>query len=303
MSEPLLTIFTPTYNRAHTLPRLFDSLKAQTSKNFEWLVINDGSTDNTSEWFCELQSQEYGFDIRYEAVSNGGKNRAINRALKEASGKYFMILDSDDMLVPDAVEFICAKMLEVEGDDCFIGISGKKADLTSRRPLGVVGDYYSEDGYVDCNNLERSSFGLLRDMAEVFFTEKLRRYEFKVWKGEKFTPEEVVWNQMALDGYKLRWYNRITYLCEYQQDGLTGSAWRLLRDNPMGYAMMWNHRLLYCGSDRDRIKMVIQHGACCILGKEWKEIFSCRNRLLATGLLPFSMLLSIKRKRQIKKFT
>ncbi len=301
MKTPLLTIFTPTYNRAHTLLRLFESLKAQTDKDFEWLVIDDGSTDNTSTIVDKWLGDNWEFQIRYLAVQNGGKNRAINLGLKQATGRYFMILDSDDMLTEDSVEFICKKMQEVENDISFIGISGKRADYLTGRPIGTGDDSFTEEGYTDCSNLERRQFGLHRDMAEVFFTDKLKRYEFKVWKGEKFTPEEVVWNQIALDGYKLRWYNKITYLCEYQQGGLSDSTWRLLRDNPMGYAMMWNHRLLHYSHVREKINAVVQYDVCCILANEWKEIFNCKSKLLSLLLLPFSVLLAARRKKQINK--
>lgn len=299
MKAPLLTVFTPTYNRAHTLPRLFNSLKSQTCFDFEWLVIDDGSSDNTSVLFHKWLKDNHGFHIRYLEVENGGKNRAINIAIEQANGRYFMILDSDDMLTPDSVEFICQKMPEVENDATFIGISGKKADHISGRPVGVNDDSFSEDGYIDCSNLERGRFGLIHDMAEVFFTNKLKKYKFTVWKNEKFTPEEVVWNQIALDGYKLRWYNKITYLCEYQPGGLSDSTWRLLKDNPMGYAMMWNHRLLYSHNLKSRINAVMQYEACCVLANEWKELFKCRSKLLSVVLLPFSAILAVRRKRQI----
>ena len=104
--------------------RLFESLKAQTDKDFEWLVIDDGSTDNTSTIVDKWLGDNWEFQIRYLAVQNGGKNRAINLGLKQATGRYFMILDSDDMLTEDSVEFICKKMQEVENDISFIGISG-----------------------------------------------------------------------------------------------------------------------------------------------------------------------------------
>lgn len=303
MSNPALTIFTPTYNRAHTLPRLFESLQRQTCKDFEWLVIDDGSSDNTSELFQVWLMGDCEFRIRYVPVVNGGKNRAINQALKLARGQYFMILDSDDILPKDSIEFILNKFREVFNLHKFIGISGRKADIYTKIPLGTEKSGWSEEGFVDCNNLERSKYGLERDMAEVFITDKLRKYEFKVWPNEKFTPEEVVWNQMALDGYKLRWYNKVTYLCEYQEGGLTNSSWRLLRDNPMGYAMMWNHKLLYLKSFKNILNAVVQYGSCCILAKEWNEIFKCNRKLMSITLFPMSFTTALRRKHQIKKFT
>lgn len=110
MDIPKLTIFTPTYNRSHTLSRLHDSLVKQSLKDFEWLVVDDGSSDNTAVLFENWTSNDNGFQVRYIRIPNGGKNRAINLGIKEASGRYFMILDSDDMLSPNAVEFIIEKM-------------------------------------------------------------------------------------------------------------------------------------------------------------------------------------------------
>lgn len=301
MGEPILTIFTPTYNRAHTLPRLFESLQRQTRKDFEWLVVDDGSSDETSALFDKWKQLDNGFIIRYLKVENGGKNRAINIGIRQAKGRYFMILDSDDMFTDDSVEFICEKMPEVEDDKSFIGISGKKADYISGRPVGVEDDSYSEEGYTDCNNLERRKFGLQRDMAEVFFTNKIRQYEFKVWAGEKFMPEEVVWNQMALDGYKLRWYNKITYLCEYQQGGLSDSSWRLLRDNPMGYAMMFDQRLLIDRSSKGLLNNAIQYGTCCFIAGEPSMIVKSKLSWLTLALSPIAFVLSLRRKKQFKR--
>lgn len=238
----LLTIFTPTYNREHTLPRLYESLKRQTNMNFEWLVINDGSTDDTVSLLKQWQAEETGFDKRFYTIDNGGKNRAINRALDLIKAQYFMILDSDDLLTDDAVEQIISAFDGIT-DEHIIGISKKRGDL-NRKPLKQTYNIPNSIGYVECSNLERTHYGLDVDMAEVFYTEKLNRYRFPVWQGENFTPEEVIWNRIALDGYKLRWYNQVVYLCEYQQGGLSDSTWRLLRDNPMGYAMMYRQRII-----------------------------------------------------------
>ncbi|MBD5231220.1 MAG: glycosyltransferase family 2 protein [Bacteroidales bacterium] len=302
MKTPALTIFTPTYNRANTLHRLFASLKRQTCKDFEWLVINDGSTDNTSELFAGWLNEDVGFTIKYYEVNNGGKNRALNLGIQKACGEYFMILDSDDLLTDDAVDFICQNMADVAANDSFIGTSGRKGDLNGM-PLGVSKKEYTEEGYIDCSNLERSQYNLQRDMAEVFFTEKLRRYEFKVWEGEKFTPEEVVWNQMALDGYKLRWFNKVIYLCEYQQGGLSDSTWRLLRDNPMGYAMMFNQRLLIENYLKGRLRNALQYGSCCILAKKPSMVFKSHTPFLTALVSPISWMLAARRRTQFKKYS
>jgi glycosyltransferase involved in cell wall biosynthesis len=105
MDTLLFTIFTPTYNRAYKLPRLYLSLQEQTVKNFEWLIIDDGSTDHTMEVVSEWQkSKDNGFQIRYIRKENAGKPRAINDASQIANGKYIQIMDSDDYLTPDAMQ-------------------------------------------------------------------------------------------------------------------------------------------------------------------------------------------------------
>lgn len=296
----MLTIFTPTYNRSHTLPRLFESLKTQTCKDFEWLVIDDGSTDNTEVLFNKWLEVKQDFPIYYQKTENGGKLRALNKGIQQARGKFFLILDSDDCLCSDAVMQIISAFRELPIDKKYIGISMVRGDYNGN-PITRTPKINPEIGYIDCNNLERTKYDLQSDMAEVFFTEILRHYEFPVWPGEKFTPEEVVWNQMALDGYKLRWFNKVEYLCEYQPDGLTNSTWKLLRDNPMGYAMMFNHHLLYSKGLKERVNNILQFISCCCLAGETGYVKKCNEKVLALLLFPFGWLLSHRRKQQIKR--
>ena len=270
----MITIFTPTYNRAHTLNQLYQSLLQQDCYDFEWLVINDGSTDNTETLFNEWLEKENPFSIRYYAVKNGGKQRAINQALQLAKGEYFFIVDSDDRLLPHAITFIKNAFKSLPKDDSFIGISGIRGGIDGK-PLYRFPSIDSTIGYVDANNLERMQYGLQADMAEAFFTEKIQKYTFPVWEGENFTPEAVVWNQMALDGYKLRWFNQVIYLCEYQEDGLTRSSWKLLKNNPMGYAMLFNTQLKSSKEIKERINITLQFISSCCLAKEYNYIKRC----------------------------
>ncbi len=297
----MVTVFTPTYNRAHTLEKLYQSLLKQDCYDFEWLVINDGSTDDTDTLFQEWIKQKNPFPIHYYEVENGGKQRAINQAIQLAKGQYFFIVDSDDKLLPHAISFLLERFTSLPNDDSFIGISGIKGDLTGM-PLHRKPSIDSITGYVDANNIERSSYGLQADMAEAFFTNKIKNYTFPVWPGEKFTPEAVVWDQMALDGYKLRWFNEVIYLCEYQEDGLTKSSWKLLKQNPMGYAMLFNTQLKHQTSFKAKINLCLQFIACCCLAKEYSYIPHCNAKGLAYLLFPMGWLLSKRRKQQFKQF-
>ena len=215
----MITVFTPTYNRAHTLPKLYRSLLEQTNKDFEWLVINDGSTDATQELIGTFASENK-LTIRYKCVPNGGKHRAINQATELAKGEYFFIVDSDDTLTPNALEKIACWFEEIAPQKGrFAGVSGQKGkDLT--HPLGTsfIGDY------ADVLAFDRTRYGIRGDKAEVFYTHVLRRYKFPEFENENFITEAVVWMKIAQDGYALRYYNDVIYICEYLEDGLTKNA-------------------------------------------------------------------------------
>lgn len=294
----MITIFTPTYNRAHLLPRLYDSICKQDCMDFEWLVIDDGSTDNTGELFDEWTRMEHPFPLIYKKVRNGGKQRAINEALDMARGEFFFIVDSDDALAFNAISFIKHAFSTLPKDDkSFIGISGLRVyfdgSFIHQKPK-----IESSVGYVDCNNLERPQYALQADMAEAFYTEKLKQYRFPVWEGELFTPEAVVWDQMALDGYRLRWFDTPIYYCEYQEGGLTDSTWSLLKHNPMGYAMLFNTQLKY--QQKRRISLLLQFISCCCLAGEYRYLGKCNSKLVYC-MFPLGWLLSLRRRVQLKK--
>ena len=101
-----ITVFTPTYNRGYIIDNLFQSLKRQSYTDFEWIVIDDGSDDDTENMFQKFQSVDNGFPIIYKKVNNGGKHRAINTGLNLAKGELFFIVDSDDYLTDSALERI-----------------------------------------------------------------------------------------------------------------------------------------------------------------------------------------------------
>ena len=118
-----LTIFTATYNRAYVLPRLYESLCSQTCLDFEWILIDDGSSDESVSLIQRWLNDNRKFRINFIQLPHGGKCRAINRAVTEAQGRFFLIVDSDDCLSTDAVEWIYSKIPEIEKDDKYAGFS------------------------------------------------------------------------------------------------------------------------------------------------------------------------------------
>lgn len=226
----MITVFTPVYNRAHTLPRLFSSLCEQTCKDFEWLIVNDGSSDNSEEIIKQLISSKPDFVIRYFSKENGGKHRAINFAVPKANGDMFFIVDSDDWLPKNAIEIIVYRARSIGDRTGFAGVGGAKYYADGR----LCGNTFSYD-YVDATSLQRKQFNIIGEKAEVFYTDVLKKYPFPEFENETFLSEATVWNKIAADSLKIRWFNENIYFMEYQPDGLTANLTKLYRKNPKGY--------------------------------------------------------------------
>lgn len=292
-----VTIFTPTYNRAHTLPALYNSLVEQiTNYSFEWLIIDDGSSDNTSEIVNEWIKEDK-ITINYYKVPNGGKPRAINKAVEWARSPFLFIVDSDDYLADSSVvEFMASECDKIKDDATFVGVGGLRGhSLTA--PLKQP----KFDGFVDATDLERAQYGLNFDCNEVYKVDILRKYPFKVWEGENFTPEQIVLDDMALDGYKLRWHNRVIVISEYLEDGLTKGSWNLIKKNPMGYAMLYDHKLKYHHRLKDRIYDVIQMVAQSIIGRNPLYFVQSNAPILASICYPLGVCIAVRRKMQYRR--
>lgn len=292
-----LTIFTPTYNRAYILPKLKESLCRQDRNDFEWLVIDDGSTDDTEALVTGWMQENLPFAIQYHKVENGGKCRAFNRACEWAKSDWLFILDSDDHLVDNIIGYILDGIQSIEDDSSFIGV-GVLRGTSDMNPFGTP-SFCSE--YIDATDLQRPEYGLNFDCNEAYRTSIFRQFPFVVWPNEKFTPEEVVLKEIALNGYKLRWYNRVGVISEYLEDGMTLGSWRLMKQNPMGYAMLYNHKLKYQHNTKLRINSTCQFLANCILSGNYSYISKCNDRLLSILCLPLGMILAIRRWIQFRK--
>ena len=298
---PYLTVFTPAYNRAHTLGRLYDSLKGQTCLDFEWLVVDDGSTDGTAALLKGFEDDEgRPFPFAFVTVKNGGKPRAINRGVEMANGKFFFLIDSDDYIVPDAIEKVIRWCREIENDDSFIGVGGARCYPDGSYIKGVP-PTVNEKGYVDATNLERPRYNLDADMCEAYRLDLYRKFPYMTWEGENFAPEEITMNEIALNGYRLRWHSDRIYICEYLPGGLTRSGLSLGKRNPMGYAMMYNHRLKCPSTFKQKLYNAMQMTAQSIFGRHPGYIFKSNAPLATLLTLPLGLVLSIRRFLQHRK--
>ncbi len=229
MKYPFITILTPTYNRASLLPRLFDSLLRQTNKDFEWIVVDDGSTDDTREVVANLKEKCGGaFPMGYVYKANGGKHMAINIGAERARGELLFIADSDDLLIDDALETVANSWHDISDDKSFAGIAGLDITMDTREVIGSG----LPQGHIDCNAIDiRYRHHVTGDMKEVFRTEVLREFPFPEFAGERFCPEQLVWFRMARR-YRLRYINKPIYIADYQPDGITAGITRARMRNP-----------------------------------------------------------------------
>lgn len=298
VTELKFTVFTPSYNRAYILPKLYVSLKEQTNKNFEWLIVDDGSCDNTAELVEMWKNEENGFPIEYYRKENGGKPRAINFGVRLARGKFFFMIDSDDYLLPDAIAKMFEWCKEVDQMDDFIGV-GAARGYSDGTYLKGKAPKVNINGYVDATNLQRSDFDLDADMCEAYKTEIFKAFPMAEWEGEKFAPEQIALNNIALKGYKLRWHSDIIYICDYLEDGLTKGSQKLEAQNPMGYAMMYNHKLLYPNLRwKEKYHAACQHVALSIVGKHPSYILKSNKPIYTLFSLPIGAILSLRRRKQ-----
>ncbi len=286
-----VTIFTPTYNRAHTLPKIYDSLLQQDNvHDFEWLIIDDCSSDDTPDvvrrWIAEGK-----VNINYIRLSqNGGKPRAINIAVENARSPYLFILDSDDYLVPNILPVIVKTCEDVLYNDEINGVG-----VLNALKDGTCLAKPTFEHTVDASDLQRADYGIAVDCNEAYKISVLKKYPFVVWDGETFTPESTVLFAMALDGYKLRWLNKVGVVIEYLDGGLTKGSWNLQKKNPMGYAMLFNSNLRFQKGFVRRFKTAMLFSTQCLLGKNIGYIRRSNAPILTMLSFPFSLLLYVRR--------
>lgn len=231
-----ITVFTPTYNRAYILENLYRSLQRQTCTEFEWLVVDDGSSDNTEQLVGRWCAEEKSFPIRYVKQENGGKCSAINTGLSLAQGELFFTVDSDDYLTDDAIEKVIRWEAELPRDGNYCGFAGN----LGTSPTETCNKLFP-GGYLDGSAFDRYS-AADGERASVFYTEIHRRYPYPIFPGEKFMTEAVTWNRMAHDGYKMRFFNDIIWIYEYKADGLTKAGYQIFINNPQGAGLFWREK-------------------------------------------------------------
>lgn len=249
-------VFTPTYERAYILPVLYKSLVAQTSHDFVWMIVDDGSTDGTEElvagWIAENR-----VDIDYVKTANGGKQRAVNAGVARCRNPLFFVVDSDDWLLPGAIEHVLAVWATIAGDDRYAGIVALRG-TDDHTPMGT---------WMPAGVTEVKMWDLLEkyrfkgDTSLIHRTDVLRDHPYEVAPGEIFVSEASVFFLLD-EEYWMRTDNTILTICHYLPDGLTRNFAANAKRNPIGY---WKHKR-YCAQRSTTLKGIVRETLLYLVG-------------------------------------
>lgn len=252
----LLTIFTPSYNRAYILPKLYESLKRQTDKRFEWVIVDDGSVDDT-ESLVNGWINESLININYQKQQNQGKHIAINTGVEMANGELFFIVDSDDQLTLNAVEKVFIFWNSHKTDENISGILSYRQFPDGKRVGSALPSYVKQ-----CKLRESSSkYGSIGDKVVIYRTELFRKFKFPKFANECFLGESYVYNQID-DIADMLVMNEMIYIFDYQLDGLSQNFRNLYRKSPLGFQAMFIQGQKYCPDWKSALKNKAH--ICCL---------------------------------------
>ena len=268
---PFISILTPTYNRGKLLLPLYESLKNLTFEDFEWLIVDDGSEDDTEQyalsWIAHnIENTE--FPIRYIKKSNGGKHTAINRGVREANGELILILDSDDTLPSDSLATIAQYFEQCKDYKDCAGVCG----LMAHHDGQLIGTGFPKDPmYESALQFRYAKKGnVTGDLLEVYKTSVMREFPFPEIENEKFCPESLVWNRIA-NKYKLFCFNKVIYYRDYLEGGLTSKIVRIRMNSPIASTMTYAEMLDYNISLKWKIRSAINY---------WRFKYCIKNKSL-----------------------
>lgn len=235
----MITIFTPTYNRAYTLSKLFESLQRQTSRDFEWLIVDDGSSDNTEE-LVDYFSKNADFKIIYIYQENQGKHVAINTALKNIQTPYFLTVDSDDYLKNNAVDIVYEKLTFIKDSKTIIGLASPIEMINNQGEAFPNKSLQSE--IIASQNEMAYEHNVIAEFSLILKTSVAKKYPYPIFQGEKFIVESVISNRMD-NNFKLLHITSSIVIGEYRSDGLTAQIKKILSNNSKGASLAYNEKM------------------------------------------------------------
>ena len=290
-----LTVFTPAYNRANTLPRTYESLCQQKCKDFIWLIVDDGSQDNTAELVRLWQTRDNGFEIRYIYKENGGMHTAHNTAYEHIDTELNTCIDSDDKLAPDAVEKILRKWDQVK-DQGYAGIIGLDADFEGK----IIGKGFPE-GLTETTVVGYYAAGGSGDKKLVYRTEIINQYPpCPVFEGEKYVS--LAYKYRLIDQtYKMAVLDEVLCNVEYQPDGSSGTMWKQYLKNPRGFAFWRKICMQYPESKKRLFVDCVHYVAESMIARERHYIKTSPRKFLSLLAVPFGVVLAVLIRRKVTR--
>ena len=287
MKMEKITVFTPAYNRVHTLKRTYESLVKQDCKDFKWLIVDDGSSDNTKKLVLEWQKKDNGFDIQYIYKKNGGMHTAHNVAYENIDTELNVCIDSDDMLAENAISKILKKWYQVK-DKGYAGIIGLDADFSGN----IIGTGFPS-GMEETTLVGYYANGGSGDKKLVYRTDVINEYPpYPVFEGEKYVA--LGYKYRLIDQkYKLAVLNDVLCNVEYQLDGSSNSMLKQYIRNPKGFAFWRKVCMQYPESEKRVFKDCIHYVSSSLISKNRHFIKESPRKAKTILAIPFGVLLTI----------
>lgn len=281
-----LTVFTPLYNRAYSLPRTYESMCKQKCKDFIWMIIDDGSTDNAHSLIEEWMKKENGFKIEYIYKKNGGMHTAHNEAYRHITTELNVCIDSDDALADDAVQEIYDKWQSIK-DKNYAGIIALDADFHGK----IIGKGFPE-GLKSTTVMGYYNNGGYGDKKLVYRTDIINSYpEYPVFDNEKYVS--LAYKYRLIDQeYEMAVLDVVLCNVEYQEDGSTNNMLRQYRNNPKGFAFWRKIRMIYPDSKKRMVVDCIHYVSSSLLAKNNKFIKESPKKFLTVLSLPAGFMLT-----------
>lgn len=292
MKNKTLTVFTPAYNRGYIIHNCYESLCRQTCKDFVWLVIDDGSTDDTAELIKGWQEKENGFEIKYIYKENGGMHTAHNTAYQNIDTELNVCIDSDDYMPDDAVEKIINFWTKYGSND-YAGLVGLDATYDNK----IIGTKFP----VSLKSTTLSRYyenGGKGDKKLVYRTELMKKYPpYPVFEGEKYVS--LGYKYLLCDQeYELLVLNEILCNVEYQEDGSSKNMFSQYLRNPQGFAFIRKVDMIYKKGIKNHIKSCIHYVSSSIISRNRHFISESPKKFLTVLSIPFGIVLTVYIKRK-----
>ena len=282
---PTLTVFTPTYNRAYSLHLCYESLLRQTSNDFNWLIIDDGSTDSTKQ-LVEKWMAEAPFEIKYVYQENQGMHGAHNTAYKHIRTELNVCIDSDDYMADDAVEKI-VHFWKQYGDAKYSGIVALDA-TTNGTVLGTE----LPDGIISSTLFDLyQKHGITGDKKLIYRTDLTKKYPYPLFENERYVGLSYKYFKIDQE-HELLLMNEIVCYVEYLQDGSSLNMYEQYRNNPQGFSFFRKELMkLPFGSITYKFRQAIHYVSSNLLIKNQTLIKDSPKKLLTIFALPFGFAL------------